>query len=269
MNEAQRMREFVAGVSRFFFDRVESTMIEVLVDDPWFLVISKPIDLLTQAPEGIPSVQSQLIQQLAPNMPRTPFVGIPHRLDRMTSGVLVVARNQRALRRLCEQFAARKVAKEYVAWVEGEAPAAGHWSDWIRKIPNEPKGEIVDAACEGARHASLRLETLGSVPMAEATKRASLVRIYLETGRMHQIRLQFAARNLPIVGDRLYGGAEVERGGEPLTREPPIALHAYRLQFFHPKSGEAVLATAPLPAHRPWGLPELQAVATDFLGRQA
>ncbi|MFO0011465.1 MAG: pseudouridine synthase, partial [Planctomycetota bacterium] len=99
-------------------------MIEILIDDPWFLVINKPIDLLTQAVAGVPSVQSMLIDQLR-NGPSKPFVGIPHRLDRMTSGVMVVARNQRALRRLCDQFAARSVHKEYLAWVFGETPERG------------------------------------------------------------------------------------------------------------------------------------------------
>ncbi|MFM8398192.1 MAG: hypothetical protein ACKOAH_10210, partial [Pirellula sp.] len=71
----------------------DSKPIEILLEDPWFLVVSKPVDLLTQAIESLPSLQSQLIKQFSlPDTPK-PFIGMPHRLDRMTSGTIVVARN--------------------------------------------------------------------------------------------------------------------------------------------------------------------------------
>jgi 23S rRNA pseudouridine1911/1915/1917 synthase len=246
---------FVAGVSRFFFLH---RMIEILIDDPWFLVVNKPIDLLTQAVHGVPNMQSQLVEQLSSGVSK-PFVGIPHRLDRMTSGVVVIARNQRALRRLCDQFAARTVRKQYVAWVMGVTEDRGTWQDWIRKIPDVAKAELVDAPRESevtdARIAELEYQTMlrGDV---EGHGPVSLVRVFLKTGRMHQIRVQFASRGHPILGDALYGGG-IQTHEQPWeTREPMIALHASNLEFFHPKTAERISAYAPEPTSYPWTLPK-------------
>jgi RluA family pseudouridine synthase len=229
------------------------TMIEILIDDPWFLVINKPIDLLTQAVVGLPSAQTLLIEQLRDGPP-TPFVGIPHRLDRMTSGAMVVARNQRALRRLCDQFAARSVHKEYLAWVFGETLERGEWTDWIRKIPDVAKAELAEPAVDGARIAELEFNTIDRRTLPSGQP-ASLVRVVLRTGRMHQIRLQFASRGHPVLGDVAYGGGIDFASQDRKTREPMLALHASRLQFSHPKTAERITAEAPPPAHYPWYLP--------------
>jgi RluA family pseudouridine synthase len=238
-------------------------MIDVLIDDPWFAVVNKPIDLLTQAVAGIPSLQSLLIDQWRSGQWRSgqcrsegsnPFVGIPHRLDRMTSGALVVAKNQRALTRLCQQFAARSVQKEYLAWVMGQLDACGSWNDWIRKIPDVAKAEIVDPDTQGARQAELRFETLERSRLATGQP-VCLVRIELMTGRMHQIRIQFASRGHPVLGDATYGGAIEWVRQEQETREPMLALHASGLVFSHPKTAERVAAHAPRPTAHPWNLP--------------
>ena len=239
-------------------------MIEILVDDPCFLVINKPVDLLTQAIAGIPNVQSRLIEQLAPTMPTTPFIGIPHRLDRMTSGVVVVARNQRSLSLLCAQFASRKVTKDYLAWVQGDIEGEGNWIDWMRKIPDVAQAELVPQEIEGAREARLSYRKLAMIPKEpsnistgaarEALGPISLVCIRLETGRMHQIRLQFSSRGYPILGDRQYGSSYSWGVPGRETREPPVALHAARLQFFHPKTGEKMTVHAPPPTEYPWGI---------------
>jgi RluA family pseudouridine synthase len=251
-------------------------MIEILVDDPWFLVINKPVDLLTQAIAGIPNVQSRLIEQLAPTMPTTPFIGIPHRLDRMTSGVVVVARNQRSLRLLCAQFASRKVTKDYLAWVHGDIETDGEWVDWMRKIPDVAHAELVSPDVEGAREARLSYRKLAmtteepsNTPTAdgrEASGPISLVFIRLETGRMHQIRLQFSSRGYPILGDRQYGSSHSWGVPGRETREPPIALHAARLQFFHPKTGEKMTVHAPPPEEYPWCITD--EIKTKYLETQ-
>jgi RluA family pseudouridine synthase len=232
-------------------------MIEILLEDPWFLVINKPPHLLSQALPTIPSVQSQLIEQLADQMPSTPFVGIPHRLDRMTSGVMVIARNQSALKRLCEQFASRKVSKRYLAWVHGIVPESARWEDYMRKVPDQPRAEMVAAESEVGRIAALSFERLQirdaiASGQAETLGSRSLVKVELETGRMHQIRLQFGARGHAILGDALYG-SECSWGERHSDwREPPIGLHACRLQFFHPKTGEATSVCAKPPQEFPW-----------------
>ena len=251
MHHSQRMRGTCGRCfSLFFWLRM---MIDILIDDPWFLVINKPIDLLTQAVVGIPSVQSILIEQLQTGA-STPFIGIPHRLDRMTSGVLVVARNQRALRRLCDQFAARSVQKEYLAWVLGDLPERGDWTDWIRKIPDVAKAELAEPHAEGARVAELGFEAIDRRTLASG-QRVCLVRVVLKTGRMHQIRIQFASRGHPVLGDTTYGGGVAFARQDRETREPMLALHAFRLQFSHPKTAERVTAEASPPSFYPWNLP--------------
>jgi RluA family pseudouridine synthase len=273
---------FVAGVSRFFFAipskpllldpfgaasidtpptplstrMPDSKPIEILLEDPWFLVVSKPVDLLTQAIESLPSLQSQLIKQLSlPDTPK-PFIGMPHRLDRMTSGTIVVARNQRALRRLCDQFAVRTVIKEYLAWVSGQPPTQGTWEDIMRKVPDEPRAELATSDQEHAKPASLDYQVLETRLDAQGHTQ-SLLLIRLGTGRMHQIRLQSASRGHPILGDRLYGSQSawniLDHSDPSRFREPPLALHAYRLTFHHPKTAEKISAIAPPPKNFPWG----------------
>lgn len=240
-----------------FFYLVDS--MQIVFEHPWFLVVNKPTDLLTQAVEGIPSVQTTLVSQLISNQPTgpTPFIGIPHRLDRVTTGVMVVARNQRALRRLSEQFAARRVRKKYHAIVEttdeirtlecGERQL--RWVDYLRKIPDESRGEICDSSVDGAREAVLSFRRLGNQHLCNRTEGFSLVEIELETGRMHQIRLQFASRGAPVVGDSLYGSHVHWIEGE--FRQPPIALHARSLEFFHPQTAEKLFFEADYPEFWP------------------
>jgi 23S rRNA pseudouridine1911/1915/1917 synthase len=223
--------------------------IEILLEHPWFLVINKPSGVLTQAVPGIDSVQTLLVKQLKdrePNGP-VPFIGMPHRLDRVTSGVMVVARNQRALRRLSDQFALRTTKKLYRATIPIISERSGKWIDWIRKIPNEAKAEIVDREAEGAKEAILSFRVLddSETTMNGIPHKTSTVEIELETGRMHQIRLQFAAHGYPILGDFLYGSDLRWLDSEPGQRESPIALHAYSIQFRNPQNAELIEVVAP------------------------
>lgn len=235
-------------------DSHSSSHIPILLEDPWFLVVNKPVHLLTQAPEGIPNLQSTLVAQLQqPNAP-TPFIGIPHRLDRMTSGAVVVARNQRALRRLCDQFAARNVEKIYLAWIQGEPKSSDTLVDSLRKVPDEPRAEIVAENVEGARVASLSYDSLLN-RTGENGNVITLVQIRLGTGRMHQIRLQFGHRGHPILGDTLYGSQSSWGNRPDHFREPPMALHAWRIEFHHPKTAERISVTAPVPTEFPWNIP--------------
>lgn len=225
-------------------------MIEILLEHPWFLVINKPSGLLTQAVLGIPCIQTLLVEQLrtTSQSDATPFVGIPHRLDRGTSGALLIARNQRALKRFSEQFASRKTDKVYHAIVAGHVePQSEAWVDFLRKIPDVAKAEIVSPDHPDARLASLQVKPLASLLNADQSP-ATLVEIVLETGRMHQIRLQFASRGYPILGDSLYGSTVRWLDASPGERESPIALHAQSISFLHPQNGERVSVVAPYPA---------------------
>jgi 23S rRNA pseudouridine1911/1915/1917 synthase len=219
-------------------------MIEILLEHPWFLVINKPSGLLTQAVPGIVSVQTELVAQLQARDPSSPvpFIGLPHRLDRVTSGAMVVARNQRSLRRLSDQFAARTVKKLYHAMVPAMTEPNGTWVDWMRKIPDQAKAEIVLPEADGAKEAVLSFRKLRETVLATDSKllAMSIVEIELQTGRMHQIRLQFGTRGHAIVGDEMYGSPLSWRGAVPGERESPIALHAASIEFRNPQNAERI-----------------------------
>ena len=273
--------------------------IPIVYEEPHFLLVNKPAALFSQAPAGIDNLQSRLITQLKTRdqHPGEPFVGLPHRLDRGTSGIMLIARNQRALKRFGQQFQSRKVIKHYLAVVEGvfanvdaasasgshaapapdqlgrvDPPGEQRWEDYLRKIPGVAQAESVSADAQGAKLAVARVECLCSA------SEQSLLRIQLETGRMHQIRIQAASRGLPVVGDASYGATlpwsndytasthgpiaqdTVTEDGlatdmlaasadDQAHSHPPIALHAWSLEFRHPQTAKAMRFIAPVPNH--------------------
>jgi 23S rRNA pseudouridine1911/1915/1917 synthase len=181
--------------------------------------------------------------KLRDNKPGNIYLGVPHRLDRPVSGAMVFARHVRAARRLAEQFEARTVRKVYWACVEGHVVATeGTWEDHMRKVPDEPRAEIVAADAPDAQRAVLHYRVLGRSP------HGSWLEIQLETGRMHQIRVQAAHRGHPILGDTLYGATTRFGSWPDDPRQRAIALHGRTLAFQHPMSKEPVSVTAPLPA---------------------
>jgi 23S rRNA pseudouridine1911/1915/1917 synthase len=219
--------------------------VELLWDDPPCLVVNKPGGLLTQSPPGIDSLEDRVraFEKQRRGVEGNIYLGLPHRLDRPASGAIVFARNIRATRRLCEQFAGRLVEKRYWVLVEGEPDApAGTWRDVLRKLPGQPHVEVVAPSDPEGRLAILHYRRLGGGPYG------SWLEIQLETGRTHQIRVQCASRGLPVVGDSQYGARQTF--GPPTTdwRRRWIALHARQLAFAHPKTGQRVVVTAPVPS---------------------
>jgi 23S rRNA pseudouridine1911/1915/1917 synthase len=219
---------------------------ELLLEDGPIIAVNKPAGLLTQGvPHGVPTLEAMVKQYLKSRYrkPGNVYLGIPHRLDRPVSGVIVFARNSKAARRVAEQFQKRQVTKCY--WTAPQCPpepAAGTLTDWLLKLPDEARARIVEPATPGAREASLRYRVIGSVGDCP------LVEIELLTGRMHQIRVQFASRGWHIVGDFAYGatrGLMPERTADP--RSEPIALHARSLTLLHPIRYDALHIEAPLP----------------------
>ncbi len=216
----------------------------VLYEDNHCLALAKPAALLTQAPPGIPSLESLAKQYLREryHKPGNVYLGIPHRLDRPVSGVVLFARNTKAARRLAEQFQKRQVRKVYWAAVEGEVrPGEGAWEDWLRKLPEESRSEVAAAGAERAKRAELRYRRLEAVPGG------TLLEVEPGTGRMHQIRVQAASRGWPVRGDVLYGAKLPFGPPAELPRDRAIALHARSLTFLHPIRYEPITLTAPLP----------------------
>ena len=216
---------------------------EILYQEGPCFVVAKPAGILTQAPADIPSIERSVRQLIREREGKTGnfYLGVPHRLDRPVSGALVLARHVRACRRLSEQFAERRVGKIYWAVVEGMVqPAEGAWTDYMRKIPGRAKAEIVPSDHPDAREARLTYRVL------EETAFGSLLEITLETGRMHQIRLQAKARGFPVLGDTRYGSVHPFGVQHDDPRLRSIALHGRVLSFQHPMTRDAVTVEAPL-----------------------
>lgn len=221
--------------------------LEVLLEDGPVIAVNKPAGLLTQGvPAGIPTLEAQVKEYLRQkyNKPGNVYLGIPHRLDRVASGVVIFARNSKTAARLAEQFRDRQVQKTYWAVIEGVPEAdSGELIDWLRKIPDQARAEIVPSDVEDAKECTLRYCVL------QQRNGLTLLEIELGTGRMHQIRVQLANRGWPVVGDVTYGAKQSPLdvpSADPL--HAPIALHARQLTFLHPIRYDSVTVTAPVPS---------------------
>jgi 23S rRNA pseudouridine1911/1915/1917 synthase len=227
----------------------EDIPLRVVHDDPHLLVIDKPAGLVVHPGAGNPS--GTLVNALLRHVADLSGIGgvlrpgIVHRLDRGTSGLLVVAKDDETHRRLVRQFASRAVEKEYLALVHGVPSApSGEISAPIGRDPVHRKRMSVRAPHgREARTAWTREETFDG---------ASLLRVRLHTGRTHQIRVHLASIGHPVVGDAVYGGTRAPSSRRAAAREAlralgRPALHAARLAFIHPATGERVAFAAPLP----------------------
>ncbi|MGI9516071.1 MAG: RluA family pseudouridine synthase [Pirellulaceae bacterium] len=217
---------------------------EIIHETEDWLAVNKPGGLLTQAPSGIDSMEVRVKRYLATQQstPGKVYLGVPHRLDRPATGVMVFAKHKKAARRLAEQFQNRQVEKTYWTLVSGRVePDSETWIDWMRKIPDEARSEICGENDEGSQRAVLHYRVVR--PIADG----SLLEIKLETGRSHQIRLQAASRGHPVFGDSLYG-SDIAFGPQTNdTRLRQIALHARQLEIVDPATREPVILEAEVP----------------------
>ncbi len=213
--------------------------IDILYEEGNCLAVNKPAGLLTQAPPGdIDSLEKRVKAYWD-----SEYLGVPHRLDRPVSGVILFGRNSRTTHKISEQFEKRQIDKTYWALVDGlVADESGTWIDYMRKVPNQAIAEIVPPINPDAREAVLQFSVLRR--FADCT----LLEIRLETGRMHQIRLQASVRGHSILGDAMYGSRRSFGEQFDDERRRAVALHARSLEFVHPASKEPVRLLAPLPA---------------------
>ncbi len=221
---------------------------DILYEDGPCLVVSKHAGVLTQAPPGIDSLEVQVKAFLRERSgtEEDVYLGLPHRLDRPASGVMILATDYSTTRRLGQQFERRQVEKVYWACVEGRIePEAGTWQDFVYKIPGVARAEVVAADHPQGRTAVLHYRTLA------AASWGSLLEITLETGRTHQIRVQAASRGHPLLGDAHYGSAVPFGPQYEDVRLRPIGLHARSLTFRHPLSKQTITVTAPTPEYWP------------------
>jgi 23S rRNA-/tRNA-specific pseudouridylate synthase len=193
------------------------------------------------------------------NANEPPYIALPHRLDRAVSGVILVALSKRAAGLLGQQFETRKVAKTYLAWVQGQFPSEqDRWVDQLRKVADQSRAEVVPLADgadtvsgspggEGGAGAKGQ-QAITAVRCIQRQPWGSLLELSPLTGRMHQLRVQCAQRGHPILGDRLYGSSQSWLGDPAAAAGAAIALHAWKICFRDPRNGKAVTVAA-LP---PW-----------------
>ena len=207
----------------------------IVHEDADLMVIDKPAGRVVHPAPG--HWRGTLVNGLLharPDSAALPRAGIVHRLDKDTSGLMMVARSARAFERLTAALAARTIERRYLAVDEGVPPAALRIE---APIGRDPRDRLRMAVVDGPRGRP----AVTHVARLAAVASAACVECRLETGRTHQIRVHLASRGHPLVGDTLYGG----RAREGFARQ---ALHAWRLALAHPASGEALAFASPLPA---------------------
>ena len=234
--------------------RAEDIPLEIVYQDADLAVVNKPAGMMVHAGAGATDDQRNrgtLVNALLHYFGQLSSVGgelrpgIVHRLDKATSGLIVVAKSDESHRRLAAQFADRKIKKKYVALVQG----------WLKRDHGTINRSIsrdrvrrtrMTTRRPGGREAVSHYTVLRKLdsPFGKFT----LIEVQIDTGRTHQIRVHLASLGHPVVGDVLYGARRELRSAETTLSLPRNFLHATALQFEHPRSGEALSFSAPLPA---------------------
>ena len=213
---------------------------EILFEDVHLIVLSKPAGLLSQGEHtGDLNVVDWLRQRLG-----RPYVGLVHRLDRNTSGIMVVAKRSKSANRLTEQLQDGRLHRTYLAWAHGRLEAPRRWEHVLLKDTKTNRVRVISKNSPGSSPG--KLSALRAEPLAYGSWNGApltLIQFTLETGRSHQIRVQSAQEGYPLLGDTKYGAAKTSKDG---FGRP--ALHSHRLRFEHPMSGECLEFEAPLPA---------------------
>jgi len=214
--------------------RAQRMPLKIVHEDAALIVIDKPAGLVVHPGAGQPdrTLMNALLAH-APPLAGVPRAGIVHRLDKDTSGLLVVAKTVVAQTSLVQQLAAHTVRRTYLALVQGDPPASGTIDAPVGRDPRARIRMAVTHRGKPSRTSYRVLERFGSVALVECR---------LETGRTHQIRVHFQHIRHPLVGDTVY-----RRGTRHGIGFPRQALHAAELSLVHPTSGETVSWRSPLP----------------------
>jgi len=219
--------------------------LEIVFEDDTIIVINKPADFVVHPGAGNrDGTLGNALLHRYPELESVPRAGVIHRLDKDTTGLLVIARTLAAQKALVEQLQAREFEREYVALVVGIMTAGGTVDEPIGRHPSQ---RIKMAVVHNGKEAVTHYRVL------ERFRAHTLVKLNLETGRTHQIRVHMAYIHYPLVGDPLYGGRlHIPQGCNPrfaevLRQFKRQALHAARLGLIHPRTGEYMEWQAPLP----------------------
>ncbi len=237
----------------------EAVPLDIVYDDPDVVVVNKPAGMVVHPAAG--HAAGTLVNALLHHVKDLSGIGgerrpgIVHRLDRDTSGLMVVAKHDAAHEALARQFRDREVEKEYVTLVWGVVHAGRRIDAAIGRDPVHRKKMSVRAT--RAREAATR------VTWAEQLRDVSLLHVVIATGRTHQIRVHLSSIGHPVVADPVYGGARRHLAPylRPIARLTRPFLHAARLAFRHPRDGRVMVFESPLPE-------DLQSVLADLRALQ-
>ena len=215
----------------------------VLYEDNHIIVINKSAGEIVQGDKtGDKSLCDTAKQYLKEKYakPGNVFIGLPHRLDRPVSGIVVLAKTSKALERLNKMFHDGNVKKTYWAITKSKpTPAEAELENWILRNEKMNKSFAYAKEVKGSKHALLHYRTIDS------SQNYNLIEVDLKTGRHHQIRCQLASIGCPIKGDLKYGAKRSNPDGS-------ISLHARHIEFTHPVSKELISITAPHPHDALW-----------------
>ncbi len=194
---------------------------EIIYKSKNFIVINKPYGMPSQSDlsrdEDAMTAAGNMLRESGEDA----ALWLVHRLDRVVGGLMVFARNKNSAALLSSLISQRKLTKEYIAVVEGDCPESGDMRDYIYKDSSLSKSFIADRKRQGVKEAHLSYTALAKTETPHGIR--SLVRVTLHTGRYHQIRVQFASRKMPLVGDGKYGSSD--KGA------PFVALFSARIAF--------------------------------------
>ena len=219
----------------------ELQKIKVIYEDNHLLVVEKPINIPVCEDE---SRDKDLLNMLKDyikekyNKPGNVYLGLVHRLDRPVGGIMVFAKTSKAANRLSSQVSSHELKKKYIAVVNGKVPDKGEMFDYLVKDKNRNMSYVTDKS--KGKEAKLKFKKLGF------KDNCSLVEIDLETGRSHQIRVQFSSRGFPLVGDAKYNKFH--------DGKTSVALFAKKLSFKHPVSKEMLSFELDIPDRYPFNL---------------
>jgi len=233
----------------------EDIPLDILYQDQWLAVINKPHDMVVHPAKGnwtgtlVNALQWHFREQLSTENGQL-RAGIVHRLDKDTSGVILVAKDDTTHRELAMQFETRKVFKEYVAIVAGELERDSDYIEGAIKMHPHDRVRMIVSTDPDAKPALSYYEVL------ERFRGFTLVKVQPRTGRTHQIRVHLLHVGSPVLADKLYGGRDQVRLADLVANLPREqdevllvrqALHAYRLRFRHPRTDQWIEVEAPLP----------------------
>lgn len=248
---SERVAEKAEAMAQLVAASAPARDFTVLLEDEHLLAINKPAGVAVHGGSG---VSFGVIEQLRMARPQAKYLELVHRLDRETSGILLVAKKRSALKNLQDQFRERQTGKTYLALVRGQWPTK-------LKVLDKPLHKFLLGASDdqaGERRVKVvsrddpdGMPAVTLVKVREAWADFSLLEVTIKTGRTHQIRVHLASEGFPILGDDKYGDFELNRALARANARPGLKrmfLHAWRLQFSHPATAERITLNAPLPA---------------------